>query len=182
MSNKFNFNRELFQSLGTISALLISILALVVSIFEASILRTQQKATVWPYVSLQQGFNSDGFSLVAMNKGVGPAMIKSIQVDYNGKPVSTYMELLQRAKPDNQLTYSNISTNKFNGVVMAPNESIVLMDLPWGPDTNQILEMLGDSVKIKIQYCSVLDECWYYEYPADIRNQKNFKATSEFKD
>jgi len=45
-----------------------------------------------------------------------------------------------------------------------------------------MLEVLGDSVKIKIQYCSVLDECWYYEFPGDLRKQKEFKAASEFKD
>ena len=182
MSNKFNFNRELFQSLGTISALLISILALVVSIFEASILRTQQKATVWPYVTIEEGFNSQGFRIEAMNKGVGPAMIKSVRIDYNGNPVSTYLELLDRAKPNNDLNYGNISTNKINGVVMAPNESIVLMALPWTPDSRKIQPMLGDSVKVRIQYCSVLDECWYYEFPGDLRKQKEFKATSEFKD
>ena len=117
-----------------------------------------------------------------MNKGVGPAMIKSVQIDYNGKPVSTYLELLDRAKPNNDLNYGNISTNKINGVVMAPNESIVLMALPWTPDSRKIQPMLGDSVKVRIQYCSVLDECWYYEFPGDLRKQKEFKATTEFKD
>lgn len=180
--SKTSSARELFQSLGTISALIISILALVVSIFEANILKSQQKATVWPYVTVQPGYNSEGFRIVAMNKGVGPAIIKSVQVEYDGQPVNTYLDLLKRAKPDNKLSYSNISTNRINGIVMAPNERITMMDLPWEPDTRAILPLLESKVRIRIQYCSVLDECWYYEYPGDIREQEKFKAQSEFKD
>jgi hypothetical protein len=175
-----NNKRELLQSLGTISALVISVLALVVSIFETNILKDQQKATVWPYVTIGQNYSGQGFELRANNKGVGPAIIKSVQVEYKGKPMDTYLQILEEAFPNNGLDYGNTRQSNINNMVMQSKEKVVMLAFPWNDTTYQITPELEKNLVIKLQYCSVLGECWYYEYPSDKRYSGEFEAEFEF--
>ncbi len=69
-----------FQNIGTLLALLISVLALVVSIYEANLLKVQQTALVWPYLTVSPNYNAQRFSFIAENNGTGPAVIKSVEV------------------------------------------------------------------------------------------------------
>ena len=175
-----NNKREILQSLGTISALVISILALIVSIFETNILKDQQKATVWPYVTINQNYSGKGYELRAINKGVGPAIIKSMQVEYKGKPMDTYLGMLEAAYPNNGRNYSNTNQSNINGMVMQSKEKVVMLAFPWNDTTYQITPELEKNLVIKLQYCSVLGECWYYEYPSEKRYEADFKAQYEF--
>lgn len=68
------------------AAIVISLCALIVSFYEVRIMRTQQKSSVWPYVQIDQYYNAERFALNAVNKGVGPTMIKSVILKVDGKP------------------------------------------------------------------------------------------------
>ena len=159
---------------------MISILALVVSIFETSILREQQKATVWPYVTISQNYSSSGYELRAINKGVGPALIESVQIEFDGKPMDTYLGMLEEAFPNNDRDYGNTKQSNINGVVMQSEEKIVMLSFPWTDTTRLITPELNNKMRIKLRYCSVLGDCWYYEFPTETRNKKEFKASYEF--
>ena len=41
-----------FQTIGTIMALVISVIAMITSVYEANILKSQQTSMVWPYLHL----------------------------------------------------------------------------------------------------------------------------------
>lgn len=175
-------NRELFQSIGTATALIISVLALVVSIYEANLLKDQQKATVWPYFSVNEGYNADGFRINAFNNGTGPALISSVYITYKDKPVERYVELLDAIKPNNTLGYDKIRVNKLNNTVVKVGEERELLFLSWSDETREMLELMEEHIQIKIQYCSVLDDCWTFAYPSGKRVKENFKAPTEFMD
>ncbi|GMN09057.1 hypothetical protein MTsPCn9_04870 [Croceitalea sp. MTPC9] len=181
MKNKVN--RELFQSIGTATALIISVLALVVSIYEANLLKAQQKATVWPYFSISQGYNSDGFSIYGLNNGTGPALVTSVSVTFNGEPAVNYMDFLKIVKPDNTIGYDIIRQNKMNNTVFKAGEERLLFFMRWNEETREIVEkMEKEEVNITVQYCSVLEECWTFEYPSGERKKKKFKSALEFED
>src|SRR6478672_2162589 len=83
------FNIELL--LG-ISATLLSLCALVVSIFQTNlareqnaIAREQQQASVWPHIQAVYSQNNDDFGWTIINNGVGPAIVKSLTLTYQGK-------------------------------------------------------------------------------------------------
>jgi len=175
-------NRELFQSIGTATALVVSVMALVVSIYEANLLKEQQKATVWPYFSISQGYNAEGFHIEALNNGTGPALISSISITYKGQPVKGYVELLDAIKANNTLGYDKIRMGKLSSTVVKAGEERELLFLPWTEDTEEILALMEEHVQIKIQYCSVLEECWTFEYPSGKRTKETFKAPTEFMD
>lgn len=181
MKNKVR--RELFQSIGTATALIVSVLALVVSIYEANLLEAQQKATVWPYFSVSQGYNSDGFSIYGLNNGTGPALVSSVSVTFNGKPVKNYLDFLKIVKPDNSVGYDVIRQNKMNNTVFKAGEERLLFFMRWNDETREIVKKMDQGkVNITVQYCSVLDECWTFEYPSGKRTKENFKSTIEFED
>ena len=58
------------EKIVAFTAILISLCALVVSFYEVRIMRTQQKAMVWPYIIMGQQYSSEGFSILASNKGL----------------------------------------------------------------------------------------------------------------
>jgi len=181
MKNKVN--RELFQSIGTATALFVSVLALVVSIYEANLLKAQQKATVWPYFVISQGYNSEGFSIYGLNNGTGPAIISSVSVTYNGSPIQGYLDLLKKIKPDNTIGYDKIRVGQLSNSVIKAGEERLLFFLKWDDETRKIVEKMNqEKVHITVEYCSVLDECWTFEYPSDKRAKGNFKAPLEFND
>lgn len=175
-------NRELFQSIGTATALIVSVLALMVSIYEANLLKAQQKATVWPYFSVNEGYGSDGFRLDAFNNGTGPALISSVLVEFEGEPFSKYVDLLNAIKPDNTLGYNRIRVSQLNNTVVKVGEERELLFLPWSDETREILNLMQGKIRIKIQYCSVLEECWTFEYPSGERIKQGFKSPVEFND
>ena len=82
------------SDLTSFLAFILSIAALAIGIIEARIMSQQQetmvqqqKAAVWPYLELRGGIrltDSLFFESVAENKGVGPAVIKSMSVLVNG--------------------------------------------------------------------------------------------------
>ncbi|MFD2586771.1 hypothetical protein ACFSQJ_07505 [Croceitalea marina] len=178
---KSNSKRELFQSLGTATALIISVLALVVSIYEANLLKAQQKATVWPYFSISQGYNSEGFSIYGLNNGTGPALINSVEVSFNGQSVTNYLDLLNKVSPETTIGYNQIKQGVLNNTVLKAGEERLLFFIAWSDETRKIVEKMNEEeVSIIVQYCSVLDECWIFNYPSGKRVKENFKATTEF--
>ncbi|MEM9000863.1 MAG: hypothetical protein AAGB24_11425 [Bacteroidota bacterium] len=179
---KPKIRRELFQSIGTATALIVSVLALIVSIYEANLLKAQQKATVWPYFSVNEGYDAAGFRINASNNGTGPALISSVLVECNGKPFKKYIDLLNTIKPNNTMGYDKIRVSNISNTVVKAGEERELLFLPWSDETREILKLMGGKVRIKIQYCSVLEDCWTYEYPTAERVKEYFKSPMEFDD
>lgn len=61
-----------------ISAVFLSASALIVSIFQTTIFREQQYASVWPHLEIIASLRSGSYDYGIENKGVGPAIIKDI--------------------------------------------------------------------------------------------------------
>src|SRR6185312_6024370 len=84
--------RVRWDALAAIIAALIGLLALCVSGYTAYIQRQQVRAQVWPY--LISGNNDLTQSLTVGNKGVGPAVVHSVQVRIDGKPQTDWNHLM----------------------------------------------------------------------------------------
>ncbi|MCR9251110.1 MAG: hypothetical protein NXI20_11840 [bacterium] len=168
-----------FQTVGTAMALIISVSALVVSIYEANLLKAQQKALIWPYLSVEPSYSGDGFSFVSTNNGTGPAIIKSMEIRRNGLPVKNYDELLDLIKPDREIGYDYIKMKSLNNTVMKPGERRVIFNMPWTDETREMVKNFGD-ITVVVQYCSVLDECWLYKSETNEHVEGELKADLEF--
>ncbi len=156
-SSKRKFNAD---RIVAFTAILISVCALVVSFYEVRIMRTQQEASVWPYVLLGQNYNSEGFSITAMNKGIGPAKIESLILRVDGEPLDTLNQLfVETIGPEHKFNYNNYSVHGINQTVLEPGYDKHLIRLPWMPDTYKFVDQL-ERMEIEVIYSSILGECW----------------------
>lgn len=146
------------------TAILISVCALVVSFYEVRIMRTQQEASVWPYLLLGQNYNSEGFAITAMNKGIGPAKIESLILRVDGEPLDTLNQLfVETVGLEHKFNYNNYSVNGINETVLEPGYDKHLLRLPWIPDTYKFVDQL-ERVEIEVIYSSILGQCWWMTF------------------
>jgi len=168
-----------FQNIGTLLALAISSIALMVSMYQTNLLRAKQKAMVWPYVTVAPSFSGRGFSYVATNNGVGPALIKSVSSVYQGQSFTRYEALLDSIKADHHIGYDYMKMSRFNETVMKAGEERVLFNIPWDEESRAMAPELRKAT-FTIQYCSVLDDCWVFKSNVNTREEGRFKAEVEF--
>ena len=135
--------RELFPKFSraevtSFIALVVSLGALCVSIYEANIMReqqvimqSQQKTSVFPYLveNIRYSFGTKGeFIYELENKGIGPAKIKDASLTLNKKPVSSYMEIKNKLDDffPEEADYG-FSFSDPNGYFLSPKEKKICL-------------------------------------------------------
>ncbi len=165
---------------GTIIALLVSFAALITTIYEANILKSQQQAMVWPYFEVGPTYNGEGFGFRAKNSGTGPAIITSVEVLHNGEPIGSFMELLRDVSPkDSVVNLYNYNYQSLNNTVFPPGEERMVFFMKWSP-LNRMLEQRVGEIDIKVEYKSVLDDYWTYTLSTGEHVQERFQSSKEF--
>ncbi len=155
------------QTLVGLSALLLSLCGLGISLYEASLIRRAQRASVWPYVEVAVSITGAKIAFWVQNTGVGPARIEAASVSYRGKTAPGWVELVQdvlREKPEGLDYYTSL----VNGRVLparSSKETIFAISSDGGPDAGETLArlrraILEGSADVAVCYCSVYDECW----------------------
>ena len=175
-----NSSTERFQTFGTALAIIISLAAMFVSIYEASILKSQQTSMVWPYLDLSQQSDNNGFAIEISNKGTGPAIITSVQVDYNGLPVESIDVLMDSLNPNRTFGYDILRNSTLGNQVFMSGEKRIVFGLPYNDETRVVQSNLG-KIRIRIGYKSVLEEHWYFDSKDFSHVKEKFKAKQEFK-
>jgi hypothetical protein len=162
----------------TIIVTLIGISALFVSGYTAYVQRQQVRAAVWPILEYGTS-NEPRIRFTVDNKGVGPAIIRSVVVRVDGEPVRTWQEALQKlvGPGEYKFTMSSISGHTFSA-----GESMDLMvphnfdGTPLATDkSNPLWTALNKErsrVAIEICYSSTLGDCW------TLRRDVNGKSTT----
>jgi hypothetical protein len=155
-------------------AAFVGITALVVSAYTAYVQRQQVRAQVYPILQFGSGANDEGFHAILENKGMGPALIHSVVITLDGKPVHNWYELLARVLgPGTPLFYYD----SFGQRVLSPGESLRVLnftrmeppkpkpgDKPIAPESpqesNDRLMESRSRWRVSICYCSTLGDCW----------------------
>ena len=172
---------DMLQNAGTLLALVISIIAMFTSIYEANILEEQQKSMVWPYLGVGTRYTDNGFSALAYNNGTGPAIVKSMEVRVGSKPVENILELVKVLMPESNLGFETLSQNKVNQYVFRPGEEVEMIGFPWNEETRELAERINEQVNLVICYESVLGESWIYDSKSDSHKEGEFKAKVEYR-
>lgn len=149
------------NSLATIGAVILSIVAISISVLEVSTMRTHQRASVWPYLEISQGYNQEGFRMTLENKGVGPALIKTFGMTLDGKPAPDLDQMIvDIVGEENAFSYDVYGSNNPNNGVISAGESVRLFAVPWEDRTRLFTERANNRVDITACYCSIHDQCW----------------------
>ena len=141
----------------SIAAIVVSVCALFISVFEVRIMREQQHAQAWPYVEWLPTFTKSGFTVDVENKGVGPALIRDVEISIDGEPIADYDDFLgEILERDTGIFYSYSTLSKR---VLKPGENVTILKVSNEQDVQKIINT-EKSVEMKICYCSVYNTCW----------------------
>ncbi len=161
-TNNFFKNKKSFSSESVVAAaaILISMVSLIVYIYQTKIMQSQQHTSVWPYLEWTMAYSTiDGIYLVVTNKGVGPAIVKSTKLSLDGQPVKSARELMRKitnGKSDS--IYSFIVT--VDKRVISPGEELRLFHMKDSSLRHMDLGDLNKRIGYTICYCSIYGDCW----------------------
>jgi len=156
-------------------AMFVSIVSLMVAVHHGRAMDRLVAANSWPFLMYGTS-NTDPqgnrrITLNVENDGVGPARVQTFEVWWQGQPVSTAPELLQRCCTTDAKTPIDSATARSLHVVIGQIASRVMR----AGDTEAFLSLeLKDAnaeiwhrldvarlqLKLRACYCSVFDECW----------------------
>ena len=163
------------EKLLGLSALLVSLFTLVVFIYQTNLIRKQQYMAVYPYLELgNYSPESLEYKYTLTNKGVGPALIKSVEVrDRMGKSYNSIHEYLcnKLHTSDSVWTYR---ADIYEGRLISAEEEIILFGLfdeeqarsrgiPKNTTKGAIKlhhTLNSNDLVIKITYESIYGESW----------------------
>ncbi|MEL6789240.1 MAG: hypothetical protein AAGL18_01255 [Pseudomonadota bacterium] len=148
-------------NIASFTALVVSCLALAVSILEVSTIRTHQRSSVWPFVSIEQDYSSGGYAIALRNKGIGPARMDEVIMTLDGKPYGELDRLiLDAVGKEDAFSYDVYSGRNPANSVIAAGSAVTLFSVPWDPRTERLVQAWTDRVNVETCFCSIYDQCW----------------------
>ncbi|MEK7257491.1 MAG: hypothetical protein AAB316_22235 [Bacteroidota bacterium] len=144
----------------SIVAILFSIAALAVSLYQFNLLRKQQSAANLPYLEPAAEHTSKSFALLLQNKGTAPAIIKNIRLKLDGKEVGNYQTFLEELLQ--MRTLRSVSIAPVKNSVLSASEKVRWLEAQ-APDTASIRSAdFAKRASLEICYCSLGGDCWQY--------------------
>jgi hypothetical protein len=170
-----------WDAMAAIIAACIGLLSLIVAGYtayiqhhSANVLLKQTQAQVWPYLEIgvfpfldpgatpvapNPSTTRQGVTFMIANRGVGPAIIRGVEVDVKGRPQPDWVHVFKALRLQDNLSGSVQGT--LNGRVLAPGQNIVFLMLPGKGEWSAIRPKLTE-MTLRTCYCSTLGQCWRY--------------------
>ena len=161
-------------------AIFISVATAFISLYEANLMKKQQQimmeqknASAWPYIQITPFYKymSKEKKVTAeisiVNKGVGPAILKDVQIYLNDHDVETFsfVDKLMELHPEFEFTYER--NQQIDNFVISPQETITFIGFSVIYKESQesaVNKMLnGMDVRAEFCYCSIYNDCWKYD-------------------
>ncbi len=165
-----------------LSAVFMSACALYVSIQQVKIMRSQQKSTMFPYITISTFYNSEGYGIRLKNSGNGLAKINSYKIYNDSIYFRDWFDVLQTLSPKLNINYNNISTvGSIRDEIITPNEEVNLIFLKWTEDSRKF-EKYMSSLNAEVCYSSLLEESWIVNQkaPTQIDDKCALEMEKEF--
>ena len=153
-----------------LSAVVIGVCALGVSLYETHLMREEQRLAALPLLELLRSHQIDDsdtdasrwrMSFHAENVGIGPALIRDFTVTVDGEPHRTWESAIKALiGRDIDVMYGQSS---INGRTIPPERQITMFDLKDNEFAGEILQNF-DRLDFAACYCSVFNDCWTTSY------------------
>jgi hypothetical protein len=151
---------DLTDRIMSVSAIVAAVAAVLVAAYEARINREYQRISVWPRIHQSNSqLPGEPYLRIVSNIGVGPALIRSVQVNVDGVTRRSWDEVIKaligKAAP------GHIYSSLHGGSVVLPNKDITVLKIPPGEDAQKFWEQTQTPrLSIQICYSSLYGECW----------------------
>ena len=154
------------------SAIFISLITLIIFIYQTNLMRKQSKLSVLPRVSFNEVVvKNDDFQTIRLelkNKGLGPAIIESCHIVYKGKKHEpNFVQFFEDYFPqlDTILSFPS-ATYLDSGNTLGEKESLTLFIMQIDNDDIALFESTFSLSKrsshfdVEIEYSSIYEEKW----------------------
>ena len=155
----------------TICAVVIAAIASGASVYQSYVIRQQYDSAVWPYLSFVVSRDPSQAAFLEAdlrNDGLGPALIRSVIVTANGKPVASVdaavaplmreATLSQNHSP-HPIRMRGLTSTISAGDVIPAGRSIQLLRADGAPFVERVLAA-APHLNVTICYCSLTQRCW----------------------
>jgi hypothetical protein len=147
--------------LVALAALAVSVCAVAVSVYEASLQRQHARAEAWPHVELTITVSSERAQIAVRNSGLGPAAIEHVAVQVDGRPASGWTTVLPELLGRQPDAYH---VSSLTGRVLRAGDEFALVEVPGRLLPADIMTRLP-RLSMRICYRSVFDERWELVVP-----------------
>jgi hypothetical protein len=134
-------------------ATLVGLLALCVSAYTALLQRQQVRAQVWPRLLLM--ISDTQQEMLVINKGVGPAVVRSFRISIDGAAQRDWPSLAKAIG----LKPGEFVQSTVNDTVISGGERYVMAQFPQREVWERV-EANVRRIERRICFCSTLGECW----------------------
>jgi hypothetical protein len=149
-------------------SLAISLCSVGFTVIQTDIMQTQQKASVWPYLEIHTGIYQNTFFLEVQNKGVGPAIVKDVVFEYQGKTYDRFDEIAIQIVNDSTFNYTNRITNPIQKYVFSAAEKVRVFEANDVRHASKLIYNTSE-IKTRIRYASIYGDQWEVNEKNELR-------------
>jgi hypothetical protein len=169
-------------------ALLISTVAAAATVYQTHVIARQFSATVWPYVSLEATNSPASLELDIRNDGLGPAILRSVTIAWDGKPqpsIEALFAMLRRAHPQ---TTQAIRAALRAGATLRLTTSTPTVGMVIPANSQHTIIRMDGAVLVRrfqpemhrfglaICYCSLTGSCWSQSFANRAAEPRSVRA------
>jgi len=180
------------QNVIAIAVSLISVCALMVSVYQTrimseqrSLMHEQAKASVWPRISLEvsKGHRESDYavvdySLILSNEGVGPAIVTDVRVWYDDKIMTNWWDVFEEFEMEDTVK-TFIGYASINKSIYSAADEDKVMSLSDNLPLAQYFYKNYKNIKIEIIYESIYGDKW--KYTKDKEGKTTIEVPKDFK-
>jgi hypothetical protein len=154
----------------SLAAVVLSLCAVVTTVWQTTIMREQLRASVWPRLRLGLGYVGENetqyFRVVLENVGVGPAIITDVEITYHGHHFGQLSGVFQKVMEENGV--SSAAFNQFDSQVLDAEQvvpqgqsMVVLLAKANGKATAaDLMKRARNDIEVRLRYASIYGEQW----------------------
>jgi hypothetical protein len=142
-----------------VAALVVSLSAVIVGIYEAALQRAHDRAEVWPHLELSTYVTPRGAEVRLENGGIGPAIVHSVIVTVDGRPRHNWDEVVEAITGKRPSGLENSTAAEH---AIRAGDRLILVGVPAAflpPGLWDYIKRVG----VRVCYSSVFGESWILE-------------------
>ncbi|MEM6522842.1 MAG: hypothetical protein AAGF85_07450 [Bacteroidota bacterium] len=148
----------------SISAIVISLMTLVILVLQTTMIREQQQNSVFPYLMIgNEGYGMSDFKFVLTNNGIGPAIIESVEIAYLDSLYYMDLPSFLYENVDSMDTLNDVlHSNFYPGMLIPAEKKINILQVDNNKSESialiQILQAL--ELEMTVTYKSIYGQRW----------------------
>ncbi len=144
------------ESFIAVAALIVSVTAVAVGVYEAWLQRTHDRAEVWPHLEVSTWIGDSAVTLRLDNTGIGPGVVHYVDVRVDGQSRRNWEQALTALYGQKPPPHSSATVLEH---ALRPGDQSTLVQLPTKSVPPAFYPWIG-RVRVAVCYSSVFGDSW----------------------